>query len=277
MKLLRLVAIIIWFPFTLCLGADSPKTVVVTCATGELGSAAAKLLGQTHNLILTGRDREKLCKLKEELTAAFPHRYEICTLDYCNKDSLLTFKDYLKKINLPLSGIVLIYPRPQTYGKDLLLEESTWLEVIQKTFTGPLEALKCALPHMTNPSKIVVISGTTSVQYIPDAGAACIIRRMWTTYVKGLSHQLGPQSISVNALSPGVVLTAFHHERIEKKAHSLGISHEEQIAHEVEPIPLKRHAKPEEVAKSIKFLLTHESDFISGINMVIDGGLSTSY
>lgn len=94
-------------------------------------------------------------------------------------------------------------------------DENIWIEVFQNTFTGPMEALKIALPHLSNPI-IVVIAGTTSVQLQPEYGPSCVIRRMWTTYTKALSHQLGPQGISINALSPGVVLTNFHQERIQK-------------------------------------------------------------
>lgn len=44
-----------------------PTTIIVTCASGELGSAIAKLLAQDHDLILTGRDLTKLQQLQGEL------------------------------------------------------------------------------------------------------------------------------------------------------------------------------------------------------------------
>ena len=74
---------------------------------------------------------------------------------------------------------------------------------------------------------------------------------MWTTYAKALSHRLGPQGISVNVLSPGVVLTDFHQQRIQKSAQDQGVSYEAQMEKEVANIPLKRHAEPNEVAKTI--------------------------
>jgi 3-oxoacyl-[acyl-carrier protein] reductase len=100
---------------------------------------------------------------------------------------------------------------------------------------------------------------------------------MWTTYTKALSHQLGPQGISVNALSPGVVLTNFHQERIQKKAQENGVCYATQMEQEVSNIPLQRHAKPEEVAKTVQFLLSEKSDFITGTNLILDGGFTVSY
>ena len=229
------------------------KTFIVTGASGELGGATARLLAHDYDLILTGRSLNKLKNLQEELKAGNSGHYQICSLDFIDHSSRENFNIYLKQTDSQVAGIVLIAPRPQFYGKALIQDENVWLEVFQNTFTGPMEALKIMLPYLTNPSKIVVISGTTSVQLQPEYGPSCVIRRMWTTYTKALSHQLGPQGISVNTLSPGVVLTNFHEERIQKKANDSGLSYEEQMEKEVANIPLHRHAKPQEVAQTIKF------------------------
>ena len=256
---------------------EERKTFIITGASGALGGATARLLAPDYNLILTGRDLTKLKNLLEELKTINSGRYDICTLDFVNKPSRDNFESYLNQADTPISGLVLIAPRPQFYGKVLMQDESIWLEVFQNTFTGPMEALKVALPHLSNPSKIVVIAGNTSVQLQPEHGPTCVIRRMWTTYTKALSHQLGPQGISINALSPGIVLTSFHQERIQKKSDETGLSYDDQMEKEVASIPLRRHAKPQEVAQTIKFLLSEQSDFINGVNLVLDGGFNLSY
>lgn len=170
----------------------------------------------------------------------------------------------------------MITPRP-LFSKNLLQDEADWLQLFQLTFTGPLETLKATLPNITNKGKIVIIAGTTSVQVSPDYGPACIIRRMWTTFSKSLSHQLGPQGIHVNVLSPGVVLTQFHEERIAKKAAETGNSYDEQMVKDTANIPLRRHAQSAEVAQAVKFLITDQSDFITGVNLILDGGTTIAY
>ena len=254
------------------------KTLVITCASGELGAATARLLARDHNLILTGRNLSTLQQLQKELKADHLCRYEICLLDYSSNSSISSFKSYLNQVDSPpLSGLVLITPRPQFYGKELMQEEGTWLAVFRNTFTGPLEALKVVLPNLIQNGKIVVIVGTTSVQFQPEAGPACVIRRMWTTYTKALSHQLGPQGISINTLSPGVVLTNFHQQKIQKKANENELSYDDQMEKDVANIPLRRHTQPQEVAQTIKFLISDDSNFINGVNLIIDGGFTTSY
>ncbi len=253
------------------------KTFIITGASGELGGATAKLLAHDYDLILTGRDLAKLKNLQEELQIAHAGRYDICALDFVSHASRDGFQHYLAQTHASISGVVLIAPRPQFYGKSVIQDEKVWLEVFQNTFTGPMEALQLVLPYLSNPGKIVVIAGTTSVQLQPEYGPSCVIRRMWTTYTKALSHQLGSQGISINALSPGVVLTDFHEERIQKKACENGLSYEAQMEKEVANIPLHRHAKPQEVAQTIKFLLSEQSDFINGVNLILDGGFTVSY
>lgn len=252
-------------------------TYLVTCASGALGGAIAKELAQENNLILAGRNILKLQQLRQELQAQYPGCYEIVELDYSIPSSLQALKSFLEtKMIGEISGVVLVTPRPQ-FGSNLLQSEIDWLSLFQTTFTGPLEALKSALPYFVAQSKIVIIGGTTSVQLLPEYGPACVVRRMWTTYAKALAHQLGPKGISVNVLSPGVVLTDFHEQRIANKAKQNSISYEEQMQREVVDIPLRRYAAPEEVAKSVKFLLSSDSNFINGINLVIDGGSTVSY
>jgi 3-oxoacyl-[acyl-carrier protein] reductase len=251
-------------------------TFLVTCASGELGAAIAKELASENNLILTGRNTFKLQQLQKELQAQHPWSYEIVELDYCDQRSLLNFESFLKTRIGEISGLVLITPRPQ-FGSSLLQSESNWFTLFQTTFTGPLEALKSALPYFASQGKIAIIGGITSVQLLPEYGPSCIVRRMWTTYAKALSHQLGPKGISVNVLSPGVVLTHFHEERIANKAEQHSLSYQEQMGREVASIPMRRHALPEEVAKSVKFLLSSDSNFINGVNLVLDGGATVSY
>ncbi len=257
---------------------EERKTFIVTGASGELGGATARLLAHDYDLVLTGRDLAKLQNLKEELEAKNSGHYGICALDFISNSSRDNFGEYLNQSHPSIAGLVLITPRPQFCGKPLVQQdENVWLEVFQCTFTAPLEALKVMLPYLSSPSKIVVIAGSTSVQLQPNYGSSCVIRRMWTTHTKALSHQLAHQGISINALSPGVVLTNFHKERIQQQASENGLNYDDQMEREIANIPLHRHAKPQEVAQTIKFLLSEQSDFVNGINLVLDGGFTLSY
>jgi 3-oxoacyl-[acyl-carrier protein] reductase len=267
-----------FFPLMLVFGIcqASEKTIVVTGASGELGGAIAKVLAWDSDLILTGRNLNQLELLQKQLQEQHPHRYTIMRLDYTNQGSIQDFEKKIQSFAGSIAGMVLITPRPQ-FGQDLLQGESEWADLFQSTFTGPLMALKGVLPALSSRSKIVVIGGISSVQVMPEYGPACIIRRMWTTCVKALSRQLGAKGIHINVLSPGVVLTEFHQERIAKKAQEKNIGVEEEMALETAQIPFHRFADPNEIGRAVQFLLSNHSDYISGVNLIDDGGVTVSY
>jgi 3-oxoacyl-[acyl-carrier protein] reductase len=252
----------------------TPPTLIVTCATGELGGAIARQLAGSYPLILTGRNIARLEQLQEELRTNHPYRYQIVLLDYGDPASLDHFEHALT--GSEIAGLVLITPRPQ-FGKNLLQSEPEWLQLFQSTFTGPLMALEKTIPRLSKHGKIVIIGGTTSVQVMPQYGPACVVRRMWTTYAKALSHQVGPQGLSVNVLSPGVVLTQFHTDRIQKSADMNHCDFDEQMEKDTAAIPLRRHAAPQEIAQAVQFLLSGSSDFMTGVNLIMDGGETVSY
>ncbi|MBS0625270.1 MAG: SDR family oxidoreductase [Verrucomicrobia bacterium] len=236
--------------------------IVVTCATGELGGAIAKNLSADHQLILTGRNTDKL---KDQV---------FFYVDYNNPASIEAFGKGLE--GEKIDGFVLIAPRPN-FGSSLFQDEADWLKLFQSTFTGPLETLKKALPHFSDRGKIVILNGTTSVQLIPELGPGCVVRRMWTACLKALSHQLGPRNIHVNMISPGIVLTDHHIRRIQRLAEANGIDFDEQMALDTVNIPLRRHVDPNEVAQTVRFLLSDQSNFISGTNLLLDGGATLAY
>lgn len=252
------------------------KTILVTCATGELGTAISKELASRYNLILTGRDSTKLQKLQKELQAIRSGQYDLIVLDYSSEESLNDFKKRLQEKNTLLSGLVLMTPRPN-FGQNLLESGSEWLRLFQNCFSGPVDALRATLSSFETCGKIVIIGGTTSVQLMPEYGPACMVRRMWTTYAKALSYQLGPQGISVNVVSPGVVATRFHEERLQKKAESNNVSYDEQLQKDTSAIPIRRYPTPIEVARTVRFMVSDQSDAITGVNLLIDGGATSNY
>ena len=81
--------------------------------------------------------------------------------------------------------------------------------------------------------------------------------------VKGMAIELAAKSIRVNCVNPGMVETNI----LEK-----GIISDEQLHNDMQLYPLKRHGKPEEVAYAVIYLLSDASSWVTGTNLLIDGG-----
>ena len=80
---------------------------------------------------------------------------------------------------------------------------------------------------------------------------------------KGLALELAPQQIRVNTVNPVIIVTNIF---------SGGQISEEQLQGNIMKYPLKRYGKPEEVAHAVVYLLSDASSWVTGSNLLIDGG-----
>ncbi len=126
----------------------------------------------------------------------------------------------------------------------------------------------------------MVISGSTPVQYMPSYPNTNIIRLAWTGEIKNLTHFLKNKkvrNITVNAISPGPILTPLHREHIMRSADQNGRSFEEEMNNKASSILRGKYGDVEDVANSVSFLLSTKSSHINGTNIILDGGESRSY
>jgi len=111
-----------------------------------------------------------------------------------------------------------------------------------------------------------IINVTSVHQNIPNAGGAdydCSkgALRMLT---RTLALELAPLHINVNSLGPGMVLTPFNQAAIDDP---------DLLEEQVQSIPWKRAAQPEEIARLAVFLASSDSDYVTGATYFMDGGL----
>jgi glucose 1-dehydrogenase len=111
-----------------------------------------------------------------------------------------------------------------------------------------------------------IINVTSVHEDIPNAGGAdydCskgAVRNLTRT----LALELAPMRINVNNLAPGMVLTPFNQPAIDDP---------QLLEEQVQSIPWKRAAQPEEIAKLALFLASSDADYVTGSTYVMDGGL----
>jgi 3-oxoacyl-[acyl-carrier protein] reductase len=102
------------------------------------------------------------------------------------------------------------------------------------------------------------------------------IRGAVANWSKTLANELAVYGITVNNVLPGATETGRLEQIIQNKATKTGAAAQE-VKHEMESeVPMKRLARPEEIAAAIAFLASPAASYINGINLPVDGGRTGS-
>ena len=153
--------------------------------------------------------------------------------------------------------------RPLAVSKAANFEEMFLLNVL--TAVNILRPLVRAFPPGSG--SLVLVSSVAGLRGAPGASAYATAKGALLTLVRSLAHELAPRGARINAVVPGVVSTAM----TEQFLGSLLPAQKEAVV-KSHPLGLGR---PDDVAAAITFLLSSDARWITGSELVIDGGLST--
>ncbi|MCW8193856.1 glucose 1-dehydrogenase [Proteobacteria bacterium 005FR1] len=149
--------------------------------------------------------------------------------------------------------------------KDMSLEE--WDDEIRTNLYGPFFCCQEFIRNIEGSGKHGTIINITSVhEEIPRAGAAGydVSKGGLRNLTRTLALELSEKNINVNNIAPGMVLTPFNQQAIDDPK-----VREQQV----QSIPMKRAAEPEEIANVAVFLASPQARYIQGTSIVVDGAL----
>lgn len=146
--------------------------------------------------------------------------------------------------------------------------ESEWDRTIDVNQKGVFLGMKHAVPAMRRRGggSIVNVSSIYGLVGAVGYSAYCASKGAVTLMTKAAAVTYGPDSIRVNSVHPGVVFT----EMLEAELAGLPPTALEDF---LAATPLRRGADPDEVSKCVLFLASDQSSFVTGVELVVDGGL----
>ncbi|MDE7480314.1 SDR family oxidoreductase, partial [Streptococcus agalactiae] len=149
-------------------------------------------------------------------------------------------------------------------GFFLMMSKEKWMDVININIMGLVNMSKAVLKIMKAKriqGKVINISSTSGIagqigqaNYSATKGAIISI-------TKTLAKEFASDGITINCVSPGFIETDMTNE----------LQNKEELKEHL--IPLKRFGQPEEVAWLVSFLASEKANYITGKNIVIDGGM----
>jgi NAD(P)-dependent dehydrogenase (short-subunit alcohol dehydrogenase family) len=149
--------------------------------------------------------------------------------------------------------------------------EDVFERVMAVNVTGSFHVCKHALAVMADGGSLIVNSSVVGVTSDRGIAAYATSKHAVVGLVRTAAKEVASRGIRVNSLHPGPVDNEFQ-TAIEVEA--VGASREESAAAFEQMIPLSRHASPDEIAAAVVFLASDECRFMTGAQLVVDGGLS---
>jgi NAD(P)-dependent dehydrogenase (short-subunit alcohol dehydrogenase family) len=236
------------------------KIILVTGASSGIGKAVAiECSKMGAKVIITARNTERL---NETLTQMEGKGHSSIIADINKEGELNALIDNIPILNglVNCAGLTKILPF-KFINKDVLMD------VMNVNFTMPILMTSQLIKNkkIDSNGSIVFISSVNGV-YCASMGSSLYSASKGAVngIIKTMSLELSSQKIRVNSINPGMIETPIFDESIITP---------EQLKEDEKHYPLKRYGKPEEVAFAVIYLLSDASSWITGSNLVIDGGL----
>ena len=147
-------------------------------------------------------------------------------------------------------------------------DETIWDTMLNINLKGTFFCVRAALPALRkNGGAIVNVASVAGLQGFKEGAVYCASKGGVVNLTRALAIELAPD-IRVNCVCPGWVDTDMLRRDYVDLADDPAAAEREAV----EEAPLKRVATPEEIAKTIAYLASHDARFITGVALPIDGG-----
>ena len=244
-------------PFSL-----ASKTVLVTGASSGIGRGVAIACAQMGAaVILNGRNRERL---EETLSMMEGTNHTIMVADLSSQEKLESLSASVPE----LQGWVNSAGIPKISSiKHFDRENVEDIFNVNTISTMLLLSLLLKKKKLKRGASVIFISAVTGAFVGGKSDTSyCATKGAVNGFMKGAALELAPQGIRINSINPGLVPT-----NILNLANGIaGEEYHKEVM--LEKYPLKRLGTPEDIANGAIYLLSDAASWITGINLVIDGG-----
>jgi NAD(P)-dependent dehydrogenase (short-subunit alcohol dehydrogenase family) len=241
------------------------KVAVITGGNSGIGKGIAmNFYNQGAKVVILGRNQELLDEAKNEMGG-----------------SVLAIKGDVSKTD----DLKNLYERTMSqYGKiDVLVanagvgerlhvekvKESDFDYVVDINYRGVYFTVKYALEYLNKNASIILIASCAATITVQHHSVYASTKAAVVKLAKNFAKDLSDNSIRVNSISPGYITTPIFAKRLETDP--------EYLTRREALIPLKRIGTPEDVGNAALFLASDESSYITGIDLLVDGGIAASY
>ncbi|GBQ09248.1 SDR family NAD(P)-dependent oxidoreductase [Swaminathania salitolerans] len=239
------------------------KTVLITGGTSGLGLAMARrFIAEGAFVYITGRRADALDRAVSELGAhaAGVQGDVVSMADLDRLMELIRREKGRIDVLVANSGIVL----PETLDRATV---GNFDRTIDVNLRGLYFTIERALPLLQPGSSVILLSSIAANKGVPGYGTYSASKAAIRSLARTWTAELVARGIRVNSLSPGPFDTPIMDGQADTQEGAEAVRAKWAAA-----VPMKRLGRPEELAAAALFLASDESSYVSGIDLIVDGG-----
>jgi 3-oxoacyl-[acyl-carrier protein] reductase len=255
------------------LGISGKRAIVCASSRGLGRGCAMALAAAGCDLVINGRDEAVLKATAEEIADLHGVKVTPVAADVSSADGQ--------------RALLAACPDPDILvnnngGPPLRdfreLSRAQILEGVTQNMVTPLELIQAVIDPMCQRGfgRIVNITSLSVYQPIPGLDLSSGARAGLTAFLAGVARTVADKNVTINQILPGKFDTDRIRSTISFAAGKSGLSEEEQAKKVANEIPARRLGSPDEFGKTCAFLCSAHAGYITGQNIVLDGGLYPS-
>jgi 3-oxoacyl-[acyl-carrier protein] reductase len=244
------------------------KVVIITGAGQGLGRAyALRLAEEGAKAVIAEKDEQKAQKVAEEIRAKGMDALAVKT-DVSDEESTHVMARFVVE---KYGSIDVLVNNASIFATIKMkpfheITSGEWDDLMAVNLRGLFLCCKAVVPSMKAKKKGKIINISSSTVFL---GRPYYIHYVTSKagvigFTRGLAKELGDWNINVNCISPGAVQTEVPRDSVKP----------EQMKAMIAERCIKRVEVPEDLIGAMLFFASEESDFITGQNLIIDGGIA---
>lgn len=258
-------------------GRVEGKVAVITGSTYGIGESIAKVLSSEGAVsIVTGRTEKEGEKTVDEIISS-GGRAEYFRMDVTEEDRV---KQVAKDVKNKYGKVDILVNNAGVSGPNKPLHKYSreeWEKVFEVNVTGAFLCSKTFIPHIIEAGggSIIYISSIYGIVGAADVPAYHATKAANRIMAKNDALMYAKDNIRVNSVHPGFIWTPMVADFLEKTSKDLGIPTSSLKKEINERHPIGHMGEPEDIAYGVLYLVSDEAGFVTGEELVIDGGYTT--
>ena len=251
----------------------SGKVALITGSSRGIGKAIAERMAEHGaQVVISSRKAEPCQEVADAINAKYPMadgrpRAIVVPANISSKEALQHLVDETNRQLGRIDILVCNAASNPYYGPQAGISDEQFRKILDNNVLANHWLVHMVTPQMIErkDGAIIIVSSIGGLRGSPVIGAYCISKAADMQLARNMAVEYGQHNIRVNCIAPGLIKTDFAKALWEDEA---------TLARRNTSTPLRRIGEPDEIAGAAVFLASPAGSFMTGQNLVIDGGVT---